>query len=191
MRTGNKENIINFDFQGWPEFKMSIKDIIERLGGKLNEETNKWEIPNSYWMVQCPTILHDDGMGFGVNDEYIVDINVDKIGQTCTIWADKKLDNVELYAATGFYPGAFFKIDNKEYCVNEICYADEEHSKCIIKVMEWDYKESTDENGNINIENPFGCWKEFDLDYVLEHMEKSDGSLQDHEEPAEIFYDPS
>ena len=30
---------------------MSIKDIIERVGGKLNEETNKWEIPNKDWMV--------------------------------------------------------------------------------------------------------------------------------------------
>ena len=167
-----KENIINFDFQGWPEFKMSIKDIIERIGGKLNEETNKWEIPNESWMVQCPTILHDDGMGYGVNAEYIVDIDVDKIGQTCNIWADKKLDNVELYAATGFYPGAFFKIGEKEYCINEICYDNIEHSKCIVRAMEWIYKEIKDENGNVKIENPVGAYVDFDLRYVLDNMNK-------------------
>ncbi len=164
-----KENIINFDFQGCPEFKMSIKDIIERVGGKLNEETNKWEIPNKDWMLQCPTILHDDGMGYDVNVEYIVDIN---ISQTCNIWVDKKLDNVELYAATGFYPGAFFKIGDKEYCINEICYADIEHSKCIVRAMEWIYKETKDENGNVKIENSVGAYVDFDLRYVLDNMNK-------------------
>ena len=167
-----KENIINFDFQGWPEFKMSMKDIIERIGGKLNEETNKWEIPNKDWMVQCPTILHDDGMGCGTNPEYIIDINIDNISQTCNIWADKKLDNVELYAETGFYPGAFFKIGDKEYCINEICYADVKHSKCIVRTMEWIYKEIKDENGNVKIENPVGAYVDFDLRYVLDNMNK-------------------
>ena len=167
-----KENIINFDFQGWPEFKMSMRDIIERIGGKLNEETNKWEIPNKDWMVQCPTILHDDGMGCGVNAEYIIDINIDNISQTCNIWADKKLDNVELYAETGFYPGAFFKIHDKEYCINEICYDNIEHSKCIVRAMEWIYKEVKDENGNVKIENPVGAYVDFDLRYVLDNMNK-------------------
>ena len=167
-----KENIINFDFQGWPEFKMSMKDIIERIGGKLNEETNKWEIPNEGWLTQCPTILHDDGMGYGVNEEYIIDVNVDKIEQSCNIWADKKLDNVELYIETGFYPGAFFKIGDKEYCINDICYADIDHSKCIVRAMEWIYKETKDKDGNVKIENPVGPYVDFDLDYVLKHMEK-------------------
>lgn len=170
--TEEKENIINFDFQGWPEFKMSIKDIIERFGGKLNEETNKWEIPNEDWMTQCPTILHDDGMGYGTDQEYIIEINVDKIEQTCNIWTDKKLDNVELYAETGFYPGAFFKIGDKEYCINDICYADIEHSKCIVKAMEWNYKETKDENGNVKIENPVGPYIDFDLRYVLDNMNR-------------------
>lgn len=167
-----KENIINFDFQGWSEFKMSMKDIIEKLGGTLNKETNKWEIPNEGWLVQSPVILHDDGMGYGVNDEYIINVDIDKIGQTCNIWADKKLENVELYAETGFYPGAFFKIGDKEYCINEICYADIEHSKCIVRAMEWIYKETKDKNGNVKIENPVGPYVDFDLQYVLDNMNK-------------------
>ena len=167
-----KENIINFDFQGWPEFKMSVKDIIKRIGGKLNEETNKWEIPNEGWLTQCPTIFHDDGMGYGTNPEYIIAVNVDKIEQSCNVWADKKLDNVELYAEIGFYPGAFFKIGDKEYCINEICYADIEHSKYIVRAMEWIYKEIKDENGKVKIENPVGPYVYFDLQYVLENMNK-------------------
>ena len=168
-----KENIINFDSQGWPEFKMSIKDIIERIGGKLNEETNKWEIPNEGWLTQYPTIFHDDGMGYGANPEYIIDVNINKIEQIYNIWADKKLDNVELYAETGFYPGAFFKIGDKEYCINEICYADIEHSKCIVRAIEWIYNETKDENGNVKIENPASSYVDFDLRYVLDNMNKS------------------
>lgn len=185
-----KENIVNFDFQGYPEFKMSIKDIIEKLGAVYNKETNKWEIPNEEWLECFPMIVEDDGMGYGVNEQYIIDVDVDKIGNTCNIWADKKLDNVELYTETRFYPGSFFKINDKEYYVNEICYADIEHTKCIVRSMEWIYKETTDENGNIKIENPVGAYVDFDLDYVLEHMEKSDNSSQD-EEQIEIFYNPS
>ena len=68
-----KENIINVDFQGYPEFKMSIKDIIEKLGAVYNKETNKWEIPNEEWLECFPMIIEDDGMGYGVNEQYIVD----------------------------------------------------------------------------------------------------------------------
>ena len=37
-----KENIINFDGKGSPEYKMSIKDILKQFGAVLNSETNKW-----------------------------------------------------------------------------------------------------------------------------------------------------
>ena len=184
-----KENIINVDFQGWPEFKMSIKDIIEKLGAVYNKETNKWEIPNEDWLDYCfPISLEDDGMGYGVNGQYIIDVDIDKNGNTCNIWRDAALENAPLYAELGLYPGSFFMIDGVEYNISEI---KKYNDKYVVRCISWNYNEPLEEDGNINVENPCDCWKEFDLDYVLEHMEKSDGSLQDHEEPAEIFYDPA
>lgn len=182
-----KENIVNFDFQGYPEFKMSIKDIIEKLGAVYNKETNKWEIPNEEWLDCFPMIVEDDGMGYGVNEQYIIDVDVDKIGNTCNIWRDIALENAEIYVELGLYPGRFFIIDGVEY---NLCEIKKQDDKYVVSCIIWNYNETEDENGNINIENPRGGWKEFDLDYVLEHMEKFDNSLQDTDE-LEIFYDPS
>lgn len=182
-----KENIINVDFQGYPEFKMSIKDIIEKLGAVYNKETNKWEIPNEEWLECFPMIIEDDGMGYGVNEQYIVDVDIDKIGNTCNIWRDIALENAEIYVELGLYPGMFFIIDGVEYNLSEIKKCDD---KYVVSCMIWNYNETQDEDGNIMVENPLGGWKEFDLDYVLEHMEKFDNSLQ-YKDKLEIFYDPS
>jgi hypothetical protein len=182
-----KENIINVDFQGCPEFKMSIKDIIEKLGAVYNKETNKWEIPNEEWLECFPMTIEDDGMGYGVNEQYIVDVDIDKVGNTCNIWRDIALENAEIYVELGLYPGRFFIIDGVEY---NLCEIKKHDDKYVVGCIIWNYNETEDENGNINIENPCGGWKEFDLDYVLEHMEKFDNSPQDEEE-LEIFYDPS
>lgn len=175
-----KENIINVDSQGWPEFKMSIKDIIEKLGAVYNKETNKWEIPNDDWLDYCfPKVVEDDGMGYGVNEQYIVEVDIDKIGNTCNIWRDIALENAPLYVELGLYPGKFFIIDGVEY---NLCEIKKHDDKYVVGCIIWNYNETEDEDGNINIENPLGGWKEFDLDYVLEHIEKSDNSLEDGED---------
>jgi len=183
-----KENIINVDFQGWPEFKMSIKDIIEKLGAVYNKETNKWEIPNEGWLDCFPTIIEDDGMGYWVNEQYIIDVDVDKIRNTCNIWRDIALENAPLYVELGLYPGRFFTIDGVEYNLSEIKKQDD---KYVAICMIWNYNETSDDAGNIVIENPCSGWKEFDLDYVLEHIEKSDNFLQNEEDQEDIFYNPS
>ena len=39
---GKKEDIIDFDFQGWPVYKMNIRSILKSLGFEC--EDGKWNI---------------------------------------------------------------------------------------------------------------------------------------------------
>jgi len=92
---GNRENIISFDFQGWPNYKMNIRDIIQKFGATLNKETNKWEIPESEGLDIFPLTMEDDGMGYGVNHKYIISVdNFDKV--RCNIFIDKKMSDEEI-----------------------------------------------------------------------------------------------
>lgn len=73
----NKEKLVGYDFQGWPIFKMTLKEMLLGLGGK--EEDNKiiFDV-NDPSMKIYPSILEDDGMGYGVNKQCIVEAEVFK-----------------------------------------------------------------------------------------------------------------
>lgn len=66
---------IGTDFQGWPIYAMTLREILKALGFEedtetvtliKSEETNR--LLDSY-----PYLLEDDGMGYGVNGEYITE----------------------------------------------------------------------------------------------------------------------
>ena len=59
----NKDNIVAFDFQGWPVEKISLETIIEQIGGVYNKKTGNYEIPKDKLQV-TPKIYTDDGMGY-------------------------------------------------------------------------------------------------------------------------------
>ena len=42
---GKKEDIIDFDFQGWPVYKMNIRSILKNLGFEC--EDGKWIIDDA------------------------------------------------------------------------------------------------------------------------------------------------
>ena len=158
----NKENIINYDYQGWPEFKMSIKDILERFGAVLNPETNKWEIENNEKLNVFPTILEDDGMGYGVNPKYIIDIDYKGEVDYCNIWSDVKLDNVELFAKHDLHPGIFFTNDGKEYTIHDVVTED---GKDFVKCNEWLYDGSKEFKGPM-----IGKEQKVDIEIVLKAL---------------------
>lgn len=73
----NREALVAYDFQGWPIFKMTLKELLLGLGGK--EEDNKIIFDaNDPSMKIYPTLLEDDGMGYGVNEQCIVEADVFK-----------------------------------------------------------------------------------------------------------------
>ena len=94
------KEIINIDFQGWPVYKMNIRKILIALGAKFNKTTNKFEIDNDPSLLDVyPLVMEDDGMGFGVNEKYIVEVSPfdsEKEGKSANIFIDSKLSEEEL-----------------------------------------------------------------------------------------------
>ena len=99
----NKENIIGFDFQGWPVRKLTLEEILVRLGGHLNPETDMYEI-NKSLVETVPTVYTDDGMGYGVNEAYIVDADKNEANE-CRVWIDAADKNIDIYLKDEVYPG--------------------------------------------------------------------------------------
>ena len=102
-----KENIIGIDFQGWPIYKLTIRDIIEQLGfQKIENEGNiYWKIEDNNPILDIsPDVLTDDGMGYGVDLKRIIECeqlfdNNGKI-EKINIFIDKedeKISQVDLY----------------------------------------------------------------------------------------------
>lgn len=77
---------IGTDFQGWPVHAMTLREILKHLGFEEDSETitlKKNEKINRL-LDSYPYLLEDDGMGYGVNGEYITEI-------TGEVWEKKIL----------------------------------------------------------------------------------------------------
>lgn len=69
-------NHIGRDFQGWPIDAMTLEDILKHLGFTENEDS--WSISKDAPILKAyPRILEDDGMGYGVNPEFITEADDD------------------------------------------------------------------------------------------------------------------
>lgn len=66
---------IGKDFQGWPLYAMTFREILESLGSKKIEH-NTYTIDDSI-LDSYPRLLEDDGMGYGVNEQYITEASVE------------------------------------------------------------------------------------------------------------------
>lgn len=72
------KQIIGVDFQGWPIYKMSYRDILDAIG--FTEVDGKYQISADASVLDtCPMILDDDGMGYGVNQRYITCVSSEQI----------------------------------------------------------------------------------------------------------------
>ena len=70
---------ISRDFQGWPTYAMTLKEILLALGFEEDTETltlikseETMKLLDSY-----PRILEDDGMGYGIDNGFITEVNND------------------------------------------------------------------------------------------------------------------
>ena len=97
------ENIIGFDFQGWPIEKISLENIIQRLGGVYNKQTGTYEITQDKLQVY-PKVYTDDGMGYGAMGWYVTDIDYSD-NDTCDIWIEKEDENIDIYLEDKTQPG--------------------------------------------------------------------------------------
>lgn len=129
----NEEEIINYDGQGWPICKMNLRSIIEALGGVYNEDTNKWEIPESEKLDVYPTRLIDDGMGYGVDEQYIVEVsllNGSNNTPRCYIFTEPELKDMDIWREVGVYPCYTFEHEGIEYTISSISPSSDGVVKC-------------------------------------------------------------
>lgn len=78
---------INEDFQGWPVYAKTLKEVLIGLGAK-EESSGRVYFPEDFPFFDVyPRTYEDDGMGYGVNERYITEA-------TCFEADDKKLINI-------------------------------------------------------------------------------------------------
>jgi hypothetical protein len=110
----DKEKIISYDFQGWPIEKMTLREILDRLG------VHDYKIDDEKALDCCPIVLIDDGMGYGVNENYIVEASIDN-GEVI-FFREPELPGIDLFKELDVCPGQVIKLHGKEfeiYRVNE------------------------------------------------------------------------
>ena len=66
-----KEDLIGYDFQGWPIFKQNLEELLLDLGGKIIDNKIVFD-KNSPYLKEYPTIFIDDGMAYGTDKSYSI-----------------------------------------------------------------------------------------------------------------------
>lgn len=90
-----EEDKLYNDFQGWPVYKMTVKEILSKLGFERIEENGVfyWRIKeDESTMNNYPVIYHDDSMGYSPTTEYITESYIDPTDSSIILWADKKIE---------------------------------------------------------------------------------------------------
>lgn len=78
MKQEDYRNIIGIDFQGWPIYKMSLREILLDLGAEVIKvgDQSFLALNNEDKLLDAfPRVLEDDGMGYGVNERLITSAN--------------------------------------------------------------------------------------------------------------------
>lgn len=83
------EDIVCYDFQGWPEYKMNLREILLALGGQQDDDFIKFP-SDAPLMDIYPRILTDDGMGYGVDENVIVSVDIDPQNEYINIFRERK-----------------------------------------------------------------------------------------------------
>lgn len=83
------EDIVYYDFQGWPEYKMNLREVLMALGGKVEGDTISFDLKDPLMDVY-PRILADDGMGYGVDENIIVSVDPDRQEGVINIFREKR-----------------------------------------------------------------------------------------------------
>ena len=69
------EDVIAYEFMGgWTFYKMNVREILEALGGNVKNNEMVFDISNPIIELYTITVI-DDGMGYGVNEEFITEVN--------------------------------------------------------------------------------------------------------------------
>lgn len=76
------DDIVGHDFQGWPLYQLRVISLLHAMG--MSDDIID-QIPKDI-LTSTITTLEDDGMGYGVNEEYIVNCAIDKNNNIVYLW---------------------------------------------------------------------------------------------------------
>lgn len=109
------DTIVSFDEYGWPNRKMDLKTILEAIGFgvyEVNGERIFGIKTDSKILSVYPSILEDDGMGYGVNEKFIIEASssvVEDDEMFCHLFVDTKMENKEMWFDNHILPGQEIK----------------------------------------------------------------------------------
>ena len=69
-----RNDLIGYEPQGWPIFKMNLEEILIALGGEIIDDKIIFKKTSDFSKIY-PVVLTDDGMGYGVDPNYITEID--------------------------------------------------------------------------------------------------------------------
>lgn len=88
-----EEDIISYGFQGWPNFKRTLREILNMMGAVEENGMIGFKTDDAILDVY-PKVLEDDGMGYGVNERYITEVGVaDKDKSFISIFAEPEIED--------------------------------------------------------------------------------------------------
>ena len=76
------DEIVGYDFQGWPLYPLRIISLLRTMG--MSDDIID-QIPEDI-LTSTITTLEDDGMGYGMNEECIVNCAIDKNKNIVYLW---------------------------------------------------------------------------------------------------------
>lgn len=84
---------IGTDFQGWPISKLTLEEILQKMGAIKVRDIKGNDIlgfnTNDSVLNSYPRTLEDDGMGYGVNEKFIT--SVDRNEDNINFFIDKEI----------------------------------------------------------------------------------------------------
>lgn len=103
------EDIIAYDFQGWPYYKMNLKEVLLALGGKVDGDSISFDLHHPLLDVY-PMVYTDDGMGYYVDDSFIVFAEASEDNTKITLHRERpeKSKKQEEHEVIESYPPARF-----------------------------------------------------------------------------------
>ena len=132
---------INKDFQGWPVYAKNLKEILLELG--FEEKDGKMSISSDNELLQAyPRLLEDDGMAYGVNEQYITEVDSQDIYETKISYLDGEAKEEKLNDTISYPKIIKYKVGKENIKVFNIFRENPTNEK-LVNVLN---KELNDEN---------------------------------------------
>lgn len=86
-----EEDIVSFDFQGWPNYKMNLREILQSLGAVEKDGVIGFNVDDKVLDIY-PVTLEDDGMAYGVNEKFVTTAEANREDEYINIFIEPQTD---------------------------------------------------------------------------------------------------